>query len=84
MPDILIGVLKGLFDDSRAEPVRLLSFAFLYPCLSMIWLVHLIEIRYLSLHYKFMLESLSKGPSFALYYARKANESRSIAKSVFI
>jgi hypothetical protein len=37
--------------------------------------IHPIEIRYLSLQYKFMPKSLSKGPGFALYYARKANES---------
>jgi hypothetical protein len=45
--------------------------------------IHPIEIRYISLQYKFMLKSLSKRPSFAIYYARKANESQLIAGFVF-
>jgi hypothetical protein len=37
----------------------------------------------LTLQYKFLLKSLSKEPDFTLYFARKANDIRPIAGSVF-
>ena len=45
--------------------------------------IHPVEIRMLTLQYKFLLKSLAKGPDFTLYFARKANDSRPIAGSVF-
>ena len=44
----------------------------------------MIDVRQPSLQYKFLMKTMQKGPSYTLYYARKASESHPIPESVFI